>query len=159
VEAQKETLEVVLPDQTNRQFLLFWVAKGAGLFAAEGLDVRVQAATTPREAPDLFLREGECALLPPPLYYDLLRRRAPVVLVANLLAKEPANVVVRANLATELSTSSTAPLPERVGACAPRVCPGKTYSSKSCLANNKMMHSGAAGWMPSSLTHPFSSAL
>jgi ABC-type nitrate/sulfonate/bicarbonate transport system substrate-binding protein len=108
-------LTIIAPDHHNRQYLLFWEALGADLFAREHVRVRVVVAERPRQAPTLLLDDANaCAILPPPLYYELIARRAPVVLVANLFAGEPANLVVRAGLARTWQLSAGASLGERM---------------------------------------------
>jgi ABC-type nitrate/sulfonate/bicarbonate transport system substrate-binding protein len=109
------SLDVVVPDRENRQFLLFWVAYGAGLFREQGVDVRITSAPAPKDTPDLLLQsDAACAVLPSPMYFGLIERKAPVVLVANLLARESANLIIRTELANRFSDKRKATLAERM---------------------------------------------
>lgn len=97
-----EKLKVVVPDAENLQFLSFWVALGSGAFAAEDLDIEVVSPPAPGQTPTLFEEsDAEAAVLPPPMYLAMIARRAPIVLVANLLANDPIELVVRRSVYTE----------------------------------------------------------
>jgi len=107
-------VRVILPDPANLQHMAFWVARGAGLFAREGLDVTLAIPSSPGGVNQLVLREdAQAAVLPPPVYLDLISQHAPIRLVANLLRNEPANLVVRK---TAVNVAADAPLGERLRA-------------------------------------------
>ena len=89
-------LHVILPEAKNLQNLSYWVAVGAGHFHDEGIDVIVDVAETPGEVGKLLARDdAQVAVLPPPIYIDLISERKPWRLVANLLKNDPINVIVR----------------------------------------------------------------
>jgi ABC-type nitrate/sulfonate/bicarbonate transport system substrate-binding protein len=110
-----EKLKVVVPDGDNLQFLSFWVAMGSGAFAAEDLDIEVVSPPAPGQTPTLFEEsDAEAAVLPPPMYLTMIARRAPVVLVANLLANDPIELVVRRSIFAERKLDASKPLRERL---------------------------------------------
>jgi ABC-type nitrate/sulfonate/bicarbonate transport system substrate-binding protein len=107
-------VRVILPDPANLQHMAFWVARGAGLFAREGVDVTLAIPSSPGGVYQMVLRDdAEAAVLPPPVYLDLISQHAPIRLVANLLRNEPANLVVRRSA---VNVPPDAPLGERLRA-------------------------------------------
>jgi ABC-type nitrate/sulfonate/bicarbonate transport system substrate-binding protein len=105
-------MRVILPESGNLQHMAFWVARGAGLFEREGLDVTLSIPSSPGGVYQLVLRDdAQAAVLPPPVYIDLIAQRAPIRLVANLLSNDPANLVIRRSA---LTTSPQAPISERL---------------------------------------------
>lgn len=104
-----------VPERNNLQYLTLWTAIGAGYLSAEGLEVRVVTAETPNQGGRLLLdQEVDVALLQPPVYLGLIAQRKPIILFANLLANDPINLVVRAEVAARLKLDPTAPLVERL---------------------------------------------
>ena len=110
-----ERVRVLVPDRENLQFMAFWVAKGAGHFAREGIEIEVVVPPGPQQTGAFFeRREADVAVLPPPVYVNLVAQRVPVVLVANLLANDPIDLVVRANVLSERNLDATMPLRARL---------------------------------------------
>jgi ABC-type nitrate/sulfonate/bicarbonate transport system substrate-binding protein len=94
-----ESVPVVLADPDNLQDLPFFVALGAGYFRDEGLTVTIQTPDAPSETTKL-LHAGtqQVAVLPPPIYLQLIADHFPMRIVANLLKNDPINLVVRRSL-------------------------------------------------------------
>jgi ABC-type nitrate/sulfonate/bicarbonate transport system substrate-binding protein len=112
-----EKLKVAVPDGDNLQYLSFWVALGSGAFAAEDLDVEVVSPPAPGQTPTMFEEgDAEAAVLPPPMYLSMIARRAPIALVANLLANDPIELVVKKSIFTERKLDSSAPMKTRLEA-------------------------------------------
>jgi ABC-type nitrate/sulfonate/bicarbonate transport system substrate-binding protein len=106
---------VVVPDAANLQFLAFWVAYGAGYFADEGIDVEVQAPEAPALAQSTFQGEDPpFAVLPAPDFERLIAERFPLELVANLLANDPIDLVVRREVADARGIRADQPLAARL---------------------------------------------
>jgi len=106
---------VIVPDADNLQFMSFWVAKGAGFFSDEGIELHLLVPDEPRQAQRMVLAgEADCAVLPPPMYLELIAERFSWVLVANLLQNDPINLVVRRAIAAERRILPEAPLKERL---------------------------------------------
>jgi ABC-type nitrate/sulfonate/bicarbonate transport system substrate-binding protein len=91
-----EPVPVVLADRENLQDMPFFVALGAGYFRDEGLSITLETPDAPSETPKL-LHAGtpQVAILPPPIYLQLIADRFPMRIVANLLQNDPINLVVR----------------------------------------------------------------
>ena len=110
-------LHVILPEAKNLQNLSYWVAVGAGHFHDEGIDVIVDVAETPGEVGKLLARDdAQVAVLPPPIYIDLISERKPWRLVANLLKNDPINVIVRRATVEARHLRLEAPVAERLRA-------------------------------------------
>src|SRR5262245_56752853 len=89
-------IQVVLPDPDNLQYLTFWGAAGAGFFEAEGFDIRTSAPPFPNGVIDLLRKENApVAVLPPPIYLQLIAERSPIRIVANLLSNDGINLIVK----------------------------------------------------------------
>ncbi len=103
------------PDSENLQFMSFWVAKGAGYFADQGIEPKMLVPDEPNRAKRLVLAgEADCAILPPPMYLELIAERAPWMLVANLLENDAINLVVRRSVAAERKLDATLTLKDRL---------------------------------------------
>ncbi len=103
------------PKRENLQFLSFWVAAGEGLFAKHGVDVRlVGGPNEPPPSSKLERGEIDAAILPPPRYLDLVVNKAPVVLVANLLANDGIALVLQGDVARSRGITRDLPLAERL---------------------------------------------
>lgn len=115
--AVAQPVRIGIPERDNLQYLSFWVAQGAGLFQAEGLAVETVIADVPNQS-GLMLMRGrvDVALLQPPVYLGLIAERQPFVLFASLLANEPINLIVRADIAAKLQLDPRAPLADRLKA-------------------------------------------
>lgn len=108
-------VRIILPEAGNLQHMAFWVARGAGLFEREGLDVTLAIPSSPGGVYQLVLADdAQAAVLPPPVYLDLIAQHAPIQLVANLLRNEPANLAVRRSVLEARKISPSAPLAERL---------------------------------------------
>ncbi|MEJ7598841.1 MAG: ABC transporter substrate-binding protein [Kofleriaceae bacterium] len=114
-EVGRAPITIGTPKRDNLQYLTFWVATGAGLFAKHGVAVELVRGT-PEMPASARLERGEvdAAVLPPPRYLDLISRRTPVVLVANLLANDGIALVVQRHVAERLGLSRALPLGERL---------------------------------------------
>jgi ABC-type nitrate/sulfonate/bicarbonate transport system substrate-binding protein len=106
---------VLVPDGDNLQYLPFWVAKGAGYFADEGVVPELLVPEEPAQAiARMIAGDAPVAVLPPPVYLQLVADRFPIVLVANLLQNDPINLVVRRSVFAERGMSRSAPLRDRL---------------------------------------------
>ncbi len=113
--AAADTVRLLIPDRDNLQYLAFWVAKGAGYFAEEGLDIALSIPSAPGQTTDYFRRnDSDVAVLPPPMYLELIGARFPVLLVANLLANDPIDLVVRSSVAKRIGVTKDQPMAERL---------------------------------------------
>jgi ABC-type nitrate/sulfonate/bicarbonate transport system substrate-binding protein len=110
-----ETVRVLVPDRDNLQYMSFWIAKDGGFFEKEGLTVEIVAPPGPQQTSAFFSkREAEIAVLPPPVYLQLIAEKEPVVLVANLLANDPIDLVVRREVLEARHLTRDMPLKDRL---------------------------------------------
>lgn len=110
-------VQVIVPDAKNLQDLAFWVALGAGHFRDEQIDVDVAAPGVPSEARKLLDKPGaEVAVLPPPLYLDLISEQKPWRLVANLMQNDGIDLIVRRSVFEARKLSTAVPVIERLRA-------------------------------------------
>jgi len=108
-------VRVLVPDGDNLQYLAFWVARGAGYFADEGIEPDMVVPELPAQAiAKMIAGEAPVAVLPPPVYLQLIADKFPIALVANLLQNDPINLVVRRSVFEERTMSATAPLRDRL---------------------------------------------
>jgi ABC-type nitrate/sulfonate/bicarbonate transport system substrate-binding protein len=108
-------VRVLVPDADNLQYLAFWTAQGAGYFAAEGVSIDLLVPDVPAQAIARMLAgEAPVAVLPPPVYLQLVADRFPVHLVANLLQNDPINLVVRRSVFEQRHMDGHAPLRDRL---------------------------------------------
>jgi len=108
-------VRVLVPDSDNLQYLAFWVAQGAGYFADAGVLPDLVIPEVPAQAiARMIAGEAPVAVLPPPVYLQLIADRFPVELVANLLQNDPIDLVVRRSIFDERKMSATAPLHDRL---------------------------------------------
>src|SRR5208283_2873033 len=97
------------------QYLAFWVAQGAGYFADQGVEPELLVPELPAQAiAKMIAGEAPVAVLPPPVYLQLIADRFPIELVANLLQNDPIDLVVRRSVFDQRRMSATAPLHERL---------------------------------------------
>ena len=116
-EARRLDVRIEVPGANNLQFFTLWVAVGARLFQAEGLEPKIVVAAGPRSTGTLLFRgEADVALLPPPMFLGMMAEDRPVRLLASLLANEPINLVVRKEVAEARGLSARAALAQRVQA-------------------------------------------
>ena len=109
------TVRVLIPDPDNLQYLAFWTAQGAGYFQAEGVSVELLIPELPAQAiARMIAGEAPVAVLPPPVYLQLVADRFPVQLVANLLQNDPIDLVVRRSVFEQRHMDARAPLRERL---------------------------------------------
>jgi ABC-type nitrate/sulfonate/bicarbonate transport system substrate-binding protein len=88
-------VEVIVPERGNLQYLTFWVAVGAGY-----IDAQPRYPDSPGETGKLFTKDAaQVAVLPPPLFFQIVADGVPLVAVANLLRNDPIDLVVRQNVA------------------------------------------------------------
>jgi ABC-type nitrate/sulfonate/bicarbonate transport system substrate-binding protein len=101
---------VIVPERGNLQYLAFWVAQGAGY-----LDATLSVPDAPGETGKLF-RPGaaQVAVLPPPLFFQLVGDGVPLVAVANLLRNDAIDLVVRQSVAAQRKLDPGLPLKERL---------------------------------------------
>jgi NitT/TauT family transport system substrate-binding protein len=108
-------VRVLVPDGDNLQYLAFWVAEGAGYFADEGVLPDLVIPELPAQAiAKMIAGEAPIAVLPPPVYLQLIADKFPIELVANLLQNDPIDLVVRRSVFDERTMSATVPLRERL---------------------------------------------
>src|SRR5918995_5946919 len=81
VTAAAQPVRIGVPERGNLQHMSFWIAQGAGLFKAEGLDVEIVVADVPNQS-GMLLMQGrvDVALLQPPVYLGLIAEQHPFVL-------------------------------------------------------------------------------
>ena len=95
-EAGLTAVRVVVPTPDNLQQMNFWIAKGAGFFKDEGLDVEVIVPPNPLGTGQFILQgRADIAVLPRPQYLRLIGQEQPVLLFANLLQNDPINLILR----------------------------------------------------------------
>ena len=108
-------VRVLLPDNDNLQYLAFWVTQGAGYFADEGIELEVVAPEIPAQAiARMIAGDASIAVLPPPVYLQLIADKFPIELVANLLQNDPIDLVVRRSIFEQRAMNAAAPLRERL---------------------------------------------
>jgi NitT/TauT family transport system substrate-binding protein len=108
-------VQVIVPDAHNLQDLAFWVAVGAGHFQEEQIEVDLVSPDAASEARKLLDKPGvQAAVLPPPLYLDLIGEGAPWRLVANLMQNDGINLIVRRSVAEARKLSMAPPVKERL---------------------------------------------
>src|SRR5262245_57371060 len=96
-------IRVGVPERDNIQYLSLWVALGAGFFQQEGLEPSVVVAERGNQSGRLLMQnEADIALLQPPVFLGLMAQQQPIVLFANLLANDPINLIVRADVAARI---------------------------------------------------------
>ncbi len=111
----RETVRVLVPDRDNLQYMSFWIAKDGGFFGEEGIDIELVSPPGPQQAQAFFSkREADVAVLPPPVYLALVADKEPIVLVANLLANDPIDLVVRPDVLAARHLSRDMPLRDRL---------------------------------------------
>jgi NitT/TauT family transport system substrate-binding protein len=115
--AGRTEVKVLVPEAGNLQLLAFYVAVGAGYFGSRGLDVVPVSPSFPALAQGAFTNgEAPAALLPAPVYERLIEERFPLVLVANLLANDPIDLVVARPVAEARGLTRPLSLRERLRA-------------------------------------------
>jgi len=108
-------VRVLVPDSDNLQYVAFWAAKGAGYFDAEGVAVELLVPEVPAQAiARMIAGDAPVAVLPPPVYLQLVADRFPLQLVANLLQNDPIDLVVRRSLFERRHMDAHAPLRDRL---------------------------------------------
>jgi NitT/TauT family transport system substrate-binding protein len=113
--ASAESVRVLVPDQDNLQYMAFWIAEGAGYLGEEGVTVTFSIPSAPAQTVDYVKRsDSDVAILPPPMYLELIAARAPIVLVANLLQNDPINLVVRRSVMAARGIRRDQPIGERL---------------------------------------------
>jgi NitT/TauT family transport system substrate-binding protein len=112
-----QAIRVGIPERNNLQYMSFWIAQGAGFFAAEGLDIEIVVPDAANMSGMILMqRRVDVALLQPPVYLGLIAEQHPFVLFANLLANDPINLIVRSDVAAKLQLDPRAPLADRLKA-------------------------------------------
>jgi NitT/TauT family transport system substrate-binding protein len=110
-------VQVIVPDAHNLQDLAFWVAVGAGHFQEEQIEVDLAIPDAPSEARKLLDKPGaQAAVLPPPLYLELIADKSPWRLVANLMQNDGINLIVRRSVFEARKLSTAVPVAERLRA-------------------------------------------
>jgi ABC-type nitrate/sulfonate/bicarbonate transport system substrate-binding protein len=106
---------VLLPDDDNLQYMSFWFAKAAGYFDEEGVPLELLVPDDPSKTRAWFVdKKPDAAVLPPPMYLDLISQRTPFVLGANLLKNDPIDLVVARRIVVERQLSMAMPLRARL---------------------------------------------
>lgn len=112
-----QPVRVGIPEPNNLQYMSFWVAQGAGLFKAEDLDIQILYPDVPNQSGMILMQNRvDIALVQPPVYLGMIAERQPFSLFANLLANDPINLIVRADVAKRLELDPRAPLVDRLKA-------------------------------------------
>ncbi len=110
-------VKVLVPDNDNLQYMSFWIAKAAGYFEQEGLEISLVTPPSPQQTLPFFLQsKADVAVLPPPVYLQLISQKFAFVLVANLLKNDPINLIVRRSVLSDRNVSLTASVGERLRA-------------------------------------------
>jgi NitT/TauT family transport system substrate-binding protein len=113
--ASGSTVRVLLPDRDNLQYMAFWVAEGARYFEDEGIEIALSIPSAPAQTLDFVKRnDSDVAVLPPPMYLELIGGRFPILLVANLLRNDPIDLVVRKSVLEERGVTPDMPIGERL---------------------------------------------
>jgi ABC-type nitrate/sulfonate/bicarbonate transport system substrate-binding protein len=108
-------VSVLLPDDDNLQYMSFWLAKAAGFFDEEGVPLELMIPDVPQKARAWFVeKKPDAAVLPPPMYLDLIAQHTPIVLGANLLKNDPIDLIVARRIAIERHLSIEMPLRARL---------------------------------------------
>ncbi|MGH7282792.1 MAG: ABC transporter substrate-binding protein [Polyangiaceae bacterium] len=108
------TVRVLVPDPDNLQYMSFWLAK-ALFFQGAGIDAEIVSPPIPQQALAWIEdKKPDAAVLPPPMYLELVANRAPWVLGANLLANDPIDLVVRRSVADARGITRELPIRERL---------------------------------------------
>lgn len=108
-------VQVGVPERDNLQYAAFFVARGAGFFAAEGLETELIVANTPAETEQLVRdKKAPLFVLSPPMYLRVISEKAPLVMVANLLENDAIELLLRADVARDKKLSPAAPLTARI---------------------------------------------
>jgi len=106
---------VVVPEPSNLQLLAFWVAKGAGYFADEGIAIDVKSGESPALAQSLYTQgAAPFAVLPAPDFERLIAEGFSFELVANLLANDPIDLVMKRATAAAHGVDRAMPLADRL---------------------------------------------
>jgi len=115
--AAAQTVRIGIPERDNLQYLSFWVAYGAGLFTAEGIDVDLVVPDAPNQSGMILMQKRvDVSLLQPPVYLGMIHEHHPFALFASLLANDPINLLVRGDVARRLKLDPKAPLVDRLKA-------------------------------------------
>ncbi len=110
-----KAVRVVEPTGENLQFMSFWIALGAGFFRDEGLDIQMIQPPNPLDTGQFLLQgRADIAVMPRPMYVELIGEEVPILVFANLLQAEGINLIVRKEVLEERRLSTTAPLEERL---------------------------------------------
>lgn len=108
------TVRVLVPDPDNLQYMSFWLAK-ALFFQGSSVDVEIVSPPVPQQALAWIEdKKPDAAVLPPPMYLELVANRAPWLLGANLLANDPIDLVVRRSVAEAKGITRDLPIRERL---------------------------------------------
>ncbi len=115
--AAAQPVRVGVPEPHNLQYLSFWVAHGAGLFKAEGLEIEIVYPDVPNQSGMLLMQQRvDVSLMQPPVYLGMIADQQTFQLFANLLANDPINLIVRTDVAQRLKLNPVAPLVDRLKA-------------------------------------------
>jgi NitT/TauT family transport system substrate-binding protein len=112
---QLTKVRVIVPTRDNLQYMSFWVAKGAGYFRDENIQLILLIPPEPVLAKEMFIqKDAQVAVFSPPMYLELIAEQVPILLVANLLQNDPINLVVRRSVFDQRAMSLEAPIAERM---------------------------------------------
>ena len=108
-------VNVIAPKRENLQYLSFWVAKGAGLLEAEGIDAQLMPPAGGDTSSEMLRRgDAQVALLPPTRYIPLIAQKFPLIVAANLLENDGINLIVRRSVLEARHLTPSMPLVDRL---------------------------------------------
>ena len=123
-------VRIEVPNARNLQFFTLWVALGAGLFQAEGLEPQVLVDPSPRSAGSLLLRgDADVAVLQPPMFLGMMAEEKPILPVRQP-ARERADQSRRAQGCRRGEAASPERPVARTPGGDPRACVSASQASR-----------------------------
>ncbi len=111
----KASIQVIIPNNNNLQWLNFYVAIGANYFADEGLTVELSIADAETDIGDALMnRVAEVAVLPNPEIIELIANKKEIVVFASLMRNDPINVVINLDVMDQIGLSPSDSLSARI---------------------------------------------
>lgn len=108
-------VNVIAPKRENLQYLSVWVAKGAGLLEAEGIETQLMPPPGGDTSSEMLRRgDAQVALLPPTRYIPLIAQKFPLIVAANPLENDGINLIVRRSVLEARHLTPSMPLVDRL---------------------------------------------